>query len=171
MPLQHQGWSSFLELSSILGQAGVIHAIQYRICQRDKHNLGQKSPSNCQWKFSFIKSNEMKKRKCFMGRKRHGWWSSKKSRDFCWENKKFFNTNTSNWTKWQLCTAFTTNKMPKLSPTPRIPLFVACSVMFFTPNVVIHVMFERTWSQGLNSQFPLKAPWLLVRNGNSHFGL
>ena len=42
--------------------------------------------------------------KCLMGRRGHGWWLSKKSRDFCWENKKFFNTNTNNWTKWQLCT-------------------------------------------------------------------
>ena len=47
--------------------------------------------------------------KCLMGRRGHGWWLSKKSRDFCWENKKFFNTNTSNWTKCQLCTAFTKN--------------------------------------------------------------
>ena len=71
-----------------------------------QHTISAKSPRAIASKVLLYKTNEMKRGKCFTGRKRHGLWSSKKSRDFCWENKKFFNTNTSNWTKWQLCTAF-----------------------------------------------------------------
>ena len=98
----HKGWRSFLELSSILGQAGPGWSMQANIEEyvNATNTIWAKShPAIAKRKFSFVKWWRE-------GRKRHGWWSSKKSRDFCWENKKLLNTNTNNWTKWQLCTAF-----------------------------------------------------------------
>ena len=108
----------FLETSRILGLQGqgvVIHAIQYRTCQGDiisanifqannsftlfhvTNNVVEKPIMNCIENCSLAEKLDRDSAflwKCLMGRRGHGWWLSKKSRDFCWENKKFFNTNT-----------------------------------------------------------------------------